>query len=409
MKIGYLAQQFPHLTMTFVYREVLALRAYGVDVQTFSTWKPNIDEVSQEARALIPDTFYIFPLDWKRFFLDHVFYLFTRPRRYLGSLLFCLTREHKTLKNRLRTFFHFCEAIPVAAEVERRNINHLHAHFALNATTIALVVHQLTDATFSFTAHANDIFANPILLREKIKAAYFIIAISEFNKKYLYKILPIQETQDKTHVVHCGIDIQEFSPSDKPSSKQTIILAVGRLVEKKGYPFLIQACKVLMDQDYDFQCLIIGDGPQRSLLEQLIEDNCLSDYVNLEGIVFQEALGDYLARADIFVLPCIVASDEDMDGIPNSLMEAMAMEIPVISTSISGIPELIQHEKTGLLVPPRDQVALANAIELLINNQPLRTNLAKNGRIKVIEEFEIEKNTRRLLDVFKFYLENSSH
>ena len=400
--IGYLAQVFPHLTMTFVYREVLALRANGLDIQTFSTWKPKLNELSEESKDLVRNTFYIFPLKWPQFLLSHAWCLLTRPRRYLGTLWFCLAREHKTIKNRLRTLCHFCEAIYLVKEVERRSIEHLHAHFALNAATIALVVSRLTDVTFSFTAHANDIFANPILLPEKIQAARFIIAISEYNRRFLHGIVPKQATLDKTHLVHCGIDIQRFSPSrHRPFTDPPIILAVGRLVEKKGYPYLIKACKILADQGYDFRCLIVGSGPQEDLLQQMIKDDSLSCCVSLEGMAFQENLREYLDRTDVFVLPCVIASDQDMDGIPNTLMEAMAMEIPTISTTISGIPELIEDMKTGLLVPPRDEVSLSKAIATLLDHTELRLALGKAGRTKVIEEFEIKKNADRLLSVFK--------
>lgn len=405
MTIGYIAQVFPHLTMTFVYREVQALRNAGVDIQTFSTWKPKLNELSDEAKDLVDDTFYIFPLNWPRFFLNHGRYIFSRPRRYLGTLWFCLTREHKFGKNRLRTFFHFCEAIPLAREVERRGIKHLHAHFALNATTLALIVARLLDISFSFTAHANDIFANPILLADKIREARFIIAISEFNIRFLHNVVPEQETLNKSHLVHCGIDIQHFSPANHRRVKdRPVILAVGRLVEKKGYHYLIKACKILADRGYNFHCQILGGGPLEAPLRQQIIENGLEDYVNLEGVVFQERLKEYLNEADVFVLPCVVASDQDMDGIPNTLMEAMAMQIPTISTNISGIPELIEDRKTGLLVPPKDETALAKAIATLLENRALAARLAQAGRVKVSEEFEIEQNARRLLEVFRSYL-----
>ena len=294
----------------------------------------------------------------------------------------------------------------MAKAVEAKNVGHLHVHFALNATTIALVVARLTKITFSFTAHANDIFVNPILLRDKINEAKFIIAISDYNKRFLYNILPDQGTCDKTHIVHCGIDVQHFSaPNKKLHNERPIILAIGRLVEKKGYLYLIRACKILVGQGYDFQCLIVGGGPQESLLKQIIEEEGVSDYVSLEGIVFQEHLLSYLDKADIFVLPCVVASDQDMDGIPNTLMEAMAMEIPAISTTVSGIPELIEHEKTGLLVAPEDEVSLAKAMATLLDDKELRGILGQAGRAEVIKAFEIEKNAHHLLSVFKSYLE----
>jgi len=410
MTVGYMAQVFPGLTMTFVYREVRALRAAGLHVQAFSTWRPRLDELSEEAKDLVEDTFYIFPLNWPRFLLSHVWYFITRPRRYLDTLWFLMTRGHKTFKNRLRTLGHFCEAVYVAREVERRNISHMHVHFALNATTIAMAINRLTDVPFSFTAHANDIFVNPILLPEKIKAARFIVAISEYNKRFLHDIVPGQATLDKIHVVRYGVDTQVFSPpAHRPSRhERPVIVDVARLVEKKGHPYLIKACKILADQGYAFHCFIIGSGPQESLLKQMIKEEGLSDCVSLVGRVFQEELRDYLANADIFVLPCIVASDQDRDGLPNTLIESMAMGIPTISTTVSGVPELITDMETGLLVPPQDEVSLARAIATLLEHPELRAVLGKRGRAKVVEEFEIGKNAGRLLNIFKAYLETGS-
>jgi colanic acid/amylovoran biosynthesis glycosyltransferase len=402
MSIGYLAQKFPSLTTTFVYREVLALRRAGLRVETFSTWKPSLNELSDEAKDLVADTFYIFPLKPSRFLLSHLGYLLTRPRRYLGTLWFCLGRKHKTLKNRLRTLLHFGQAVYLAREIERSGIEHLHVHFALNATTIAMIVSRLTGTTFSFTAHANDIFVNPILLPEKIAAARFIIAISKYNIEVLHRAKPTPETLNKTFLVHCGIDVARFSPpAERPESDRPVILAVGRLVEKKGHEYLIRACRILAGRGYQFQCYIVGGGPEEVKLQRLIEDNALASYVSLEGAVFQEHLRDYMDKTSLFVLPCVVARDQDMDGIPNTLMEAMAMEIPTISTTISGIPELIEHNQSGLLVPPRDDVALANAIASLLDDPQLRQGLGQAGRRTVVEQFEIEQNSARLLEVFK--------
>jgi glycosyltransferase involved in cell wall biosynthesis len=283
----------------------------------------------------------------------------------------------------------------------------LHVHFALNATTIAMIIGRLSNISFSFTAHANDIFANPILLPEKIKAAKFIIAISQYNIDFLCRLVPSPEIRKKSHLVHCGIDVQHFAPVQKPDNNETpLILAVGRLVEKKGYPYLIKACNLLVQRGYRFRCLIIGGGPEQVTLQNMIDVHQLGDYVSLLGVVFQEDLKDRMAQADICVLPCVIAHDDDMDGIPNTLMEAMAMEIPVISTNISGIPELIDDHQSGLLVPAQDEQALAEAIATLFDQPELADRLGKAGREKVVAEFEIEKNARQVLSIFKQYLSN---
>ncbi len=406
MKIGYLAQVFPYLSMTFVYREVMALRVKGVEVHTFSTWRPKVEKLSAEAKALVDDTFYIFPFNWPRFLWTQLRMFWSRPLRYLGTLLFCVSREHGSWRNRLRTLYHFAEAVPLAAEVERRGLAHLHVHFALNATTMALIVSRLTNATYSFTAHANDIFCNPILLKEKVEGARFIVVISEYNAHFLQHVVDTEETRRKIHLVRCGIDVARFSPAaTPPQNGKPVILGVGRLVEKKGFRYLIDACKILVERGFDFRCLIIGDGPEAEALRAQVEALNLAETVELPGVFFQEEILTYLAQSDIMALPCVVAADQDMDGIPNSLMEGMAMEIPAVSTTVSGVPELITDNESGLLVPPQDADALADALARLLQDEALRRRLGKAGRAKVEADYEIGKNTEQLLGVFRRYLD----
>jgi len=400
--IAYVSQQFPSLTTTFVYREVLALRRAGLTIRPISTWRPRPNTVSQEAAGLIAETFYIFPLRGLKWLGDHLRYLLTRPWRYLSTLARLTLFNRETLANRLRLLIHFGYAARAAAEIEHSQAQHIHADFALNAATVALVAARLTGKPFSFTAHAADIFVNPILLRDKIAAARFVVAISEYNKQYLIKVAGDDKVASKIHVVHCGVDLDEFAPRRQETESATsVVLAVGRLTEKKGFPYLIKACKVLVEQGYRFQCKIVGDGDQKPLLQSLINQNNLSHVVSLEGVVLQEALHRYWDQARIFVLPSIVASNQDRDGIPVVLMEAMALGIPVVSTCVSGIPELIQHEVNGLLVPPGDASALAGAIARVWIDPQLAGRLADQGRITVEQDFDIEKNVRCLANLFE--------
>jgi colanic acid/amylovoran biosynthesis glycosyltransferase len=403
--IAYIAQKFPSLSLTFVYREVEALREKGCDIVTLSTWKPRRDQLSAEAQHLVDSTSYVFPLNWLRFLTAHLQYMITRPLRYWGTFFFLLTQPGEGLRNRVRTFYHFCEAVYLTPEVQRRGVDHIHSHFALNSATAAMVIARLLDIPFSFTAHANDIFRNPILLKQKIQAARFIIAISEYNREWLYNIVPRPETARKMHIVRYGVDVHHFSPVGRQAQNgRPVILSVCRLVEKKGLPYLIKACKRLVDAGYDFHCLIVGGGPQESLLRQLIGENDLASYVSLEGVVFQEHLKEYLNRADVFVLPCVVASDGDRDGIPNTLIEAMAMGIPTISTGVSGIPELIKNERTGLIVPEKDEQALAEALGRLLDDEPLRLKLSQGGRQQVEQDYALDKNVEKLKAIFERYL-----
>ena len=361
--IAYLSPVYPSLTT--IYREALALRARGLPVKTFATWRPEPETVSEEALGLIEETYYIFPIRWWDFLLAHARYLLAKPAAYVSTLAFLLTRPGQSPSKRRRTLLHFAEAVYLAGEVERQNVCHIHVHFALNAATLALVVERLTGVPFSFTVHANGIFADQVILKEKIEAARFIVAISEYNKRFLIEYAGDPTLAEKIHVIHSGIPSADFSldaRAIRPSAASPLILSVGRLVEKKGFPYLIRACKRLREQGYRVRCVIAGSGPQEEALRHLIHDLGMDDWIELPGWTDQIGVKDYLKRATIFALPCVVAADGDRDGIPAVLMEAMAMAIPCVSTALSGIPELIEDGRSGLLVSEKDQVALADAL-----------------------------------------------
>lgn len=402
--IAYVAQTFPALTQTFVYREILALQDRGFNIVTCAIWKPDRDRLSQESQNLVDRSLYVFPISWLKFLKAHLHIFLTRPGKYARTLLFVLTRKGESYQNRLRTFYHFLEAIYLAPELKKRRVKHIHAHFTINAATIALVLSRLLGISFSFTAH-NIFFTDRLLLKEKVQAARFIVAISEFTKQFLVRSALGKHCADKIHVVHCGVCPADFAPADpKPEGDVPLLLFVAQLAERKGAPILIEACRLLVERGVDFRCVIVGDGLQKPLVEQLVSRYALQQVVGLMGALPQEHVKPHLERADVFALPCITVSNGDMDGIPVSLMEAMAMEIPTVSTWVSGIPELIENEQSGLLVNEKDEVALANALQHLIEDGALRTKLGKMGRQKVIQEFNIHKNASQLASLFVSYL-----
>jgi colanic acid/amylovoran biosynthesis glycosyltransferase len=403
--IAYVSQVFPALTESFVYREVFALRERGFRIVTFAIWKPNKARLSLESRHLVDSCFYVFPISWPDFLKAHLCFLFTRPIKYVGTLFFVLTRREESLQHRCRTFFHFCEAVYMAKEAEIQVVDHVHAHFAINAATIALVLSRLLGISYSFTAH-NSFFIDRVILREKVREARFISVISEFSRQFLVNLVPGENADDKMYIVRCGLSPGDFAPPNpKPTNEVPILLFVAQLVERKGAPFLVEACRILAERGVAFRCIIVGDGPQKALVEKLVEQYHLQTAFELPGAVFQEHLKAYLNRADVFVLPCITASSGDVDGIPVSLMEAMAMEIATVSTYVSGIPELIEDGESGLLVRERDPEALADALQRLLGDKELRTRLGKNGRRKVVEEFNIHKSAADLAGIFERYLQ----
>jgi len=398
--IAYLSQTFPGLTT--VYREVIALRSKGIDVHTFATWQTPLERVSGEAQQLVASTFYIFPIRWFAFLRAHITYLLTKPTAYLSTLIFVLTRPGQSVSKRRRTLFHFAEAVYLATEIEKRRIRHVHAHFAANAATLALVVERLTGVPFSFTAHAYDIFTHQVILKEKIEAACFIVAISEYNKCFLIEYAGDPQVAEKVHVIHSGIPVADFSPEGdaRVSCAPPLILSIGSLVEKKGFPFLIRACKRLRDHGYRIRCVIVGSGPQEEFLRHTICDLGVDDWIDLPGWQDQTWVRAYLEESTIFALPCAVAANGDRDGVPAVLMEAMAMGKACVSTTISGIPELIDDGCSGLLVPEKDEIALANALRRLLDDPQFASRLGQAGREKVCREYNLDRITDQLFHLF---------
>lgn len=403
LSIAYITEIFPNLTQTFVYREVLALRQQGVPIHTFSIWRPEPSSLSVEAVPLVEETFYIFPLPWLFWFFVHLRYLFSRPLCYLGTLTYLLTRPGESVRNRWRTLLHFLYGVLAVYEMERRQIQHVHAHFGWSASSIALIANRLLGISFSLTLHAHGIYINRLLLEAKLRHARFVVTISEYNRQYLKNLFPENGLEDKIHIVHCGLDPNTFLPSTKLShhNGELMIVGVGQLAPRKGFHVLVEACHHLAERGIPFQCHILGEGEERSRLEKLIEQYNLHQRVSLPGRVYQEELRQLLGQADISVLPCVRDKSGELDGIPVALMETMAMQIPTVSTNISGVPELIDHKLNGLLVPPDDAVSLADAFQDLSEAPDWRQQLGKAGRETVINEFNIYKSAEQMSMLFE--------
>jgi glycosyltransferase involved in cell wall biosynthesis len=301
--------------------------------------------------------------------------------------------------------FIFLKAVALAYALRTVSVQLLHTHFAWLSGAASRVISRLLDMPFTVTVHAYDIYASNDLLCLTARSASQIIAISEYNKKAVLGMCP-GLSEDLISIIHCGINLELFAPSDKSSRKDSLsILSVGSLIRKKGHDYLIRACQQLKARGIEFRCTIIGGGSNEAALKQLVRDCDLEDCVVLAGACRREDVLDAYRRSDLFVLASVVAKSGDMDGIPVVLMEAMAMYIPVISTQISGIPELVRHKETGWLVPERNAEAVAEAIVHLANDGGLKAQLARNGRALVEREFEIKGNVSRLINVFEKVVE----
>jgi glycosyltransferase involved in cell wall biosynthesis len=325
---------------------------------------------------------------------EHLALFLANPRAYSKAARFYIRDQKAT---RLKEFM---VAGILACKLRRRGITHLHAHFANVPTSVAEIVRVLCGVRYSFTAHAKDIYLTPPeVLRRKIRGAEFVLTCTGFNRDYLRRI---SDSATPIQLVYHGVDLRLFQPPE-PAEEPAVptIVSVGRFCEKKGFPHLIRACSVLRRESYRFRCRIVGFGQLKEQLRALIAELDLHDCVSLEGPMTQHETLDVYRGAALFVLPCLVTDSGDRDGIPNVLLEAMSMGIPVVSTGISGICELIEHNITGLLVPERDARAVASAIMLLLDQPQLRIHIAARGRQKVLKDFGMINSARAVLDAFK--------
>ncbi len=394
-KIAYLLYVFPFLSETFILQEILELEHQGLALRLFSLFEPSDSKAYEAARNVQSSIIYFSRLSIIALIGAAVQRFLKAPWNFTRTSILMLS--HYRRRSVLRPLFY---AAYLANQVEREGITHLHAHFATASTSLGQAVHLLTGIPYSFTAHAYDIYLSPASeLACKMRMARFVITCTAYNQRYLTTLVG-QDVGERVYCIYHGLNFRAF-PSNVPVPSVPLtfplILTVARLVEKKGLSYLLHACRILADQGYDFTCRIVGDGPLRQILEQEIHELALIDRVELWGAEAHERVIKMYQQASIVTLPCIVDKKGDRDGIPNVLVEAMYMGIPVVSTTVSGIPELITSEINGLLVPPHDSTALAAALARLLDDPLLRCRLAVVGRQTVLEQFDMARNAIQLL------------
>jgi len=405
-KIGYLLKTFPKLSETFILNEILELERQGINLHIFSLRKPQDEKHHAALQTLKADVTYIpslFPQssqDVVHLQEANVLLMQQNVQNYFQLLHL----DHSTTE--IESLNIFLQAGYLVKAIRETGICHLHAHFINIPAAVAEVATQLCRIPYSITAHAKDIYlSKPEVLNRRISQAKFVLTCTKYNQQFLQKL---SNSNTPIYLSYHGLDLAKFTPNIKQEIVKTLptILSVGRFCEKKGFPHLIQACKLLKERNYKFQCLIVGYGPLQAEIEHLIAELKLEDCIFLVGKMTQDELIEMYRQADIFVLPCHITENGDRDGIPNVLLEAMAMKVPVISTNISGIVELIQHKINGILVPPKEPYTLAKELENLINNPQFRNVLSNQGRVHVSSNFSIEKNTTDLKNIFMSVLAN---
>jgi len=404
VKLAYMAPEALTLSHTFVFREIIALEVLGDSMSVYSLRRTPPAATADEARSLVGRVQHVYPVQPARLAGAHMAAAVSHPLRYLRALVAALgdalTACTAQPASAPKLLWHFAVAAVTARDLRRRGVRHIHAHFAHVPTSIAMYAALLAGITFSFTAHANDIFVRGLILRQKARRAAFVVCISEHGRQFLQSL---GCDSRKLHVIHCGVDPAAFAPRAMPAAddRPLRLLGLGRLVEKKGFHHLVDACSRLRRQGIAVECTLAGDGPERQALERMVSAKGLQEVVHMIGAVQPDRVPGLMTEADVFVLPCVRDKDGDQDGIPVVLMEAMASGVPVISSSLSGIPELVQDGETGLLVPPGDPEALAASIRAVCENAELWRKLSAGGRRFVEESFSLRGSVRKLRSLFE--------
>jgi glycosyltransferase involved in cell wall biosynthesis len=310
---------------------------------------------------------------------------------------FLRTRKSATIKHLFQAGYLANRLLPASG------VTHLHAHFAHSPTSVAMFTSQLTGLPFSFTAHAVDIYtSDPRQLREKIELSRFVVTCTEYNRRHLLEISDGHKTP--IHRIYHGIDLGFFSdnsPKREDPDQPYQLLTIARLTAKKGLPTVLRAIKLLTDKGLSINHVLIGDGADRDKILALIDELGLSPVTRWLGTRPHHEVLEYYRKTDLFVLGCEVASNGDRDGIPNVLLESMAMGVPVVATDISAIPELVENGVTGLLVPPRQPDRLAEAMQRMLTDPELRNRIIPAAGQTVVKGFDNRRLTQDLAEVYR--------
>ena len=326
-------------------------------------------------------------------------------KRFWSALKDALFGQRESLRTRLVGIWHLAVACHWARQLANADVTHIHSQWIHSGGTVAMYGAWLLDRSFSFTGHAADLFRNRSALTSKIARADFIICISEFHRQFYLKN---GADPSKLHVAYCGIDTSHFTPArrTRAENEPIHILSSGRLVAKKGFPVLIEACGHLRERGLAFRCTIAGSGPDEAALRAQITAAGLDDHITLTGEALkQEDIPAFMYSGDIYTLPCLWAADNDVDGLPQMLMEAMACGLPAVSTDLVGIPDLILDGETGLLVPPEDAIAFTDALARLSADDDLSEKLANAGRSHLIDKFDLQTCLDPLISQYRSRLD----
>jgi colanic acid/amylovoran biosynthesis glycosyltransferase len=403
LRVAYLLVRFPTLYETYVYNEIYWLYQNGVEIEVFSARAAKggpVHQRAQEVADLLP-VHHSPPISWPVLVANFSF-LVRSPLKYLRALLWVIGTTYRMPMYMGLALALFPKAVYYARTMRSHEIDHIHVHFAWVQQIMAVVASRLIGVSNSVTLHAFDLYTqNPAVVRGQLEAATRLITISDHNRDFIASLCP-DIAHDDIALMRLSLDMDEFRPGERSSVNEVCqLLSVGRLVAKKGYEYLIAACALLSQRGLDFRCCIVGEGPRAETLKTLVAEHGLESKVTFTGALAAADVRRLYQQSDIFALACVVVDSGDRDGMPTVLIEAMATGIPVVSTPVTGIPELVTDGENGLLVPERDVAALAKALEALIQDRDLRISMGHSARERVAKEFDSRRTAPQLASVFR--------
>lgn len=404
--IAYVLQRFPSVSETFIEREIRELLRQGANLNLYALESPRRDETPHDLGA--DRVFYAQELLRQMPRSQWSSVLQSQPEAVLSELWWLTIRPLPNVRMARAHLKHFSAMLALVAAMRERNTVLVHAHFAYIPAALGASVARLLRVPFTFSGHAWDLFVKPRMLRDKVRRAAAVVTCTEAGRAQVLRLAP--EAAEKVRTIRHGVEMPTETRLSTEGAKSGpfALLSVGRLVEKKGFDVLLRACQRLAAEGVEFQCEVVGDGPLRQKLEALSTRLGLEGRVQFVGALPHAEVLDRLRAADCFCLPCRVARSGDRDGVPNVLLEAAAVGVPIVSTTCGGVPEFVEDEVTGLLVPPEDAEALAERL-LGICGEPGRARtLAEAALRKVLREYNLAQNGAELLELFRSVIGTSS-
>jgi glycosyltransferase involved in cell wall biosynthesis len=396
--VGYVLKVYPRHSETFIVNEILELERRGARVTVFSLNPPREGRFHERLARVQADVHYL-PNPTTHELLELLAANAAALRGIRGRLAEAVWQVID--RGDVERIKLVAKAVTLHLALRRTDVAHLHAHFATSATDVAALAARFSDLPFSFTAHAKDIYlgANDVhSLGERMSMARFVVTVCDANRRHLQAIGP---DDARVHRIYNGLDLEEFRPRPRRLNAVPEILGVGRLVPKKGFDTLLRACAVLAGRGVPFRCRIVGAGPERDALEAAVGELGLDGRVELTGPLANERVRDLMASADVVALPARIADDGNRDALPTVLLEALALGTPVVSTPVTGIPEIVGDGVAGELVPPDSPDRLADALQCLLRDPAACRARGAAGRERAERLFDGRTNVGRLLDLFR--------